>query len=364
MLPEFKYGSFEERVKSLEDHIYTALDMLEDKGSIDDLDLDLLELKGGHTVEKHITPKDTKAMIGRIISEGISGAGSFSDMQEALDCILNAVAYKSQEICKWQCRTQKEFKHAKDYHELAFTVYLGANTVAGVNLVKENDRIREKVCHGIRLIFNRNPETPCGFYLKTAYPDVHRHAEYTGREFTMDDIFQNQIYDFRSNVEKAAFVLKDTQDRIRVNYRILGEQTVKEVDYFTKEVRQRVTGAQESIRFLGNHNHKDYLIYASKSYHSQDDISYKIYEQPEKVQPGEYCRVKISEDELKVRYPALAAVLQTAREIVREGDPAIRRHLSLDDVLKDAEQRKNQSKTTDAGLKETKGRKHDVKNRE
>ena len=176
-----------------------------------------LAMNAGHTRIHMNNEETTKQMLTRIIDEKVSGAGSFVSEELAMDLIENVVYNKAHEIAVWATKTRGEFESTADYQQLALTVVVEPGEVAGINI---DSRFREISTDATRIVLQRDysDTSPYGFYLKTAYPDADTKRGYgtpTGKVYTKEEIVEKGLYDFHSDMQKAAFLM-DGKPGIRV----------------------------------------------------------------------------------------------------------------------------------------------------
>lgn len=166
---------------------------------------DVLSMKYGHMEVMHCPEDgyDEKACLKRVISREAPSESMFNSREEAYSFIQNAIDMSTEEITEWMY-ANKKYMSDRDFYTLALSVNMGDTVGKGYRA-----DMSEYKTPVITMVLERDYDYSCpkGFYLKTAYPDIEcREAVKTGRNFTKDDVINGNLYTFKSNFEKAAFL--------------------------------------------------------------------------------------------------------------------------------------------------------------
>ncbi len=256
-----------------------------------------LDIKAGGHAYKHITEQSDKEMIERIVAENVSGVGVFQSEEEALDHIQNAAIFNLDEICSWATKHKYEFSNPREFHQLTFTIYMGKSELVGKNLENNGDRIEETISHAVTMVLRRNPDAPFGFSLTTAYPNTrHPSTEKTGKVYSKEDVMK--MYSFRSNVERAAFLIRGKEKGV--------------------EVQCKSEGGKDYLRVFMRAGNYEYLAYIQKH---KERITRR----------GNDGTFPIDMDTLKRDNPSMYTAIKSMQKIIEYGAQ------SLDDTLARAE---------------------------
>lgn len=176
-----------------------------------------MEAEGAHTHTIHCPENiSEKEMIGRIVEKNRS-YGIFESREDADDLIKNLITIKAPEIADWLYTKRRDYSDRQDFQRKCITMDMGE--VVGHGFTRDFKEMQTPV---ITVVLQRNRDEKksarYGFYLVTAYPDLNSEkAIPTGREYTRQEIVTGGMYDFRTPLEKAAF-LCENQGRIKVKY--------------------------------------------------------------------------------------------------------------------------------------------------
>ncbi len=209
-----------------------------------DLDEDLnfiSNISKGHSATEHIG-KTNIDMISRMVKESKDSVSSFTDKDAFTESMQDALIAKDQDIAIWIMKQKSEFDNLKDYNEFAFSLDLKSPEPIGYGFKK--DDLAKYGTTGVRVVLRRDVsgESPLGFYIKTAYPDMS-YAKPTGFECPMNEILNDhghltpmeKLYiDVKNDYPDALCKLQyvDGQEQLRVAFAI--DDVQKIVAYFTE----------------------------------------------------------------------------------------------------------------------------------
>ncbi len=163
----------------------------------------------------------TATMISRMIEENVTGTGSFvGSREDAVDWIVNAAVFNAEDITNWIVTPKFAFSNITDYHRHVLTVFMGPDEIPGIGLELSDDEqsMVKKISHSVTMVMERDHSCPYGFYLKTAYPNIHdKHAEIVDT-ITKEDIINDRLYKFDDKLSLAVFWFSD--QGINFQYRI------------------------------------------------------------------------------------------------------------------------------------------------
>lgn len=174
----------------------------------------------GHSEIHMIENESLESMVSRLLEEQVRGVGSFvGDEEEIVENIANAAMFKAKAITKWATSSRADFDRPDEYKTLAFTVFMGEDEITGVGLEENNEhKLEKKLSRSIRMVLSRDKDCMFGFYLKTAYPNIHdEYAETTGEFYDKEAILQKHLYKFTDRMSLASFISDNTN--IRSYYR-------------------------------------------------------------------------------------------------------------------------------------------------
>ena len=297
MIPSFKYGSTQEKIRDFTEMLFELYDHIGDDGSLDPKIEDPLDMKHGHA-EKHMESFNGRTLITRLINEGVSGAGEFINKRVGYESIIDAAIYNAEKIINWPDRDKELFPDKEKYSKLELTVKLGMDVI-GYNLVKENKLIHESLCNGVHLVISRNPEASCGLTLTTAFA-ANEIAK--GRQWSMDDILLNNMYDFRSNTEKAAFICSGMEKNIGVSYFVNRNKN-------------------ERLRVWAHTKEGKYIAYIGNSNICRENVDVNVSKQIGNTRS--ICELS----DLAKGCPGVISLIDIAKDIIVRGDRAIQDYM-------------------------------------
>ena len=139
----------------------------------------------GHSTERH-TEKSDVELIVRNIKENKSASTVFSDGDTFRDSIQDALVFEEGNIVSWMMKSRKEFDNPRDYNEFTICMDLKGEPV-GYGY-KANDLSKYEIT-GIRTVLQRDfsGESPMGFYIKTAFPDIQWSKD-TGYKYPIENL--------------------------------------------------------------------------------------------------------------------------------------------------------------------------------
>ena len=211
----------------------------------DEIDKDFNNALGidlGHTEELH-HDQTTSQMLSRAAAENRSTISSFYDTEVMEDAISNAAYFAAKDITKWIQSRPNEFAGPRDYQEYAVSLVIDDTEMISKGYKEENGVFKEIETPAIRLVLQREIEAPTefGFYIKTAYGDLnHPLSKYTGVEYTRDDIVNNRMIDFPTNMHRIAFQYANAESNIRISVvddPCTGEQQLKVSNYQNPDIK-------------------------------------------------------------------------------------------------------------------------------
>lgn len=169
----------------------------------------ILNVCKGHAIDFHAGMTD-KEMLLRMINEEKKSVTSFTDKETMLSAIQDFIDYNAEDIASWIQSSYKDFENKSDYGEYAVSLDLKRGALGKGYEVKK-DGFYNKETPYIRVVLERDSsgESPMGFYVKTAYPDIMVSKE---REKVDIDKVIKEIKDF-DPIEKL--YLKAREDGLR-----------------------------------------------------------------------------------------------------------------------------------------------------
>lgn len=137
----------------------------------------------GHAKNIHIESNDVD-LIKRASFKDVTWASSFQDNESFDDYVTDSISYKAHEIADWILSDRQDFKNASDYFTKDFLVDFKDEEV-GYGY-KSGDLSRYSTS-AIKIVLQRDMtgDSPFGFYLKTAYPQMNEPVK-TNISFTED----------------------------------------------------------------------------------------------------------------------------------------------------------------------------------
>ncbi len=142
-----------------------------------------LNVNKGHTKALHCSQSD-KRLISRLCTEKImpqgalvscpDGVSSFTSKEDMESFIQEAVWSNRQNIANWIMKTPMEFKDRSEFGTYIFSYDMGEPVGNGF-MYKEGQFIEHRT-NVIRMALQRDfsGESPLGFYLKSAYPEIDK----------------------------------------------------------------------------------------------------------------------------------------------------------------------------------------------
>ena len=169
----------------------------------------ILNVCKGHATDFHAGMTD-KEMLLRMINEEKKSVTSFTDKETMLSAIQEFIDYNAEDIASWIQSSYKDVENKSDYGEYAASLDLKRGALGKGYEVKK-DGFYNKETPYIRVVLERDSsgESPMGFYVKTAYPDIMVSKE---REKVDIDKVIKEIKDF-DPIEKL--YLKAREDGLR-----------------------------------------------------------------------------------------------------------------------------------------------------
>lgn len=166
----------------------------------------ILNVNKGHSSVLH-AGQSMNDMVSRLIKEEKQIVSSFYDAGTLVDVLQDAIYFKAQNISTWITSSKIDFDDPKKYHTLSFTLDMKDGPL-GHGITKEG---KELSTPSVTIVLQRDisEESPYGFFVKTAYPELtYQKAEETGLKINIQDFIENKL-NFESTIEKAYYGLKN-----------------------------------------------------------------------------------------------------------------------------------------------------------
>lgn len=133
----------------------------------------IVNISEGHGKTIHVGNSDIDLIKRSSFENNISWASSFYDEQTFNDFVINALAYKANEIANWFLADRLDFKDTNDYFAKSIVVNFEDEEV-GYGFKKGN--LSRYTTSSVTVVLQRDMTgaSPLGFYLKTAYPTMDK----------------------------------------------------------------------------------------------------------------------------------------------------------------------------------------------
>lgn len=231
----------------------------------------------GHSVSAHIN-KDDYSLMSRSFKENIPCSTSFYDVTTFSESITDALVFMADDITDWMMSSRLDIEDVKDYSRLAFSLDLRGDDIGYGFKNKSLDR---ETTTGIRIVLTRdfNDDSPLGFYLTTAYPDL-QFSKGIDKTYSVEDLLnaenrsmtvQEKLYTYalKNDIVEGVINNKNEKQSVKFRFKLNDEEqiiarfnenglTIKRIDdesvkrISLEEVKEINSSVHEIIRKLNN----------------------------------------------------------------------------------------------------------------
>ncbi len=127
----------------------------------------------GHANDVHVGLTDSE-LLRRAITENKRYTTNFKNKEVFEESIQDAIVFKAEDIADWIQSSFKDIDDKSKYYEFDFTLKLNDDEPIGKGYEINNNGVYNKDTSYIRVVLERDNsgESPMGFFIKTAYPDL------------------------------------------------------------------------------------------------------------------------------------------------------------------------------------------------
>lgn len=186
-----------------------AVDKIEEYAFTDDrwdcMDFEDLCLLKGH-INKHFE-RSVSEMLKEILDDPNKHISSFNSKEEALDFVKMALYYKAKDIATWLTNNESEFQNK--YNKRTFEIQVDMKEPVGFGYSSNLEKLNSNF---ITVMLKRDKDSPVGFHVVTAYPNLDRDKQRTGKYITQNDIEKmDNIYNGRGLYSQFLLLMKNGQ---------------------------------------------------------------------------------------------------------------------------------------------------------